>query len=1138
MTFAPLRILSLNTRRIERFDKLTNIKNFCELYSPQIICFQEINIVTALKLFSANYQVFVNYSNNGSFIGIVTVVKKGIKVRDFMLCETGRIIGLKLSNVQVWNIYAASGSHNKKARETFFRETLPNLMTVWKGLTQHVLQIGDHNCTHRTADSENVATQKNHVQAGLIAQIELFGLKDELLRKNGNNIKGIYSRVTNVSKTRIDYIFSNSEMCTDFKYIDTDFLNLDHKAVLADYDINIGYEQSVRIPEEKYFSGWVISKKLENDNRFLNEVRDIFDDILKYARDLEDKNIQTDWTYIWLVGKFQLIDIAKKREFQIYKDENNRKKTLQIFLNVVLNKIAKGQDRWEEYNKIKRDLFKLNSKASEEAVDHLKFIHIEDHLYDLQKLKNQKKYENKGKINKIVIDGQTFTGTESVVEGIKKKLTVDLSDTTGIEWDEPATEEESLFLGKVWKADLSDDEIGQLLAPVSKEEIRSILHEDVDLDSSPGEDGITYRILKKLIDFPSFSQCMVNMLDHIRHFKNIGALENKGIMKLLNKKLPSDEYNKKRKLTMVNKSENSLSGMVWTKRLKYYILPKVLPNFQYICQGNINITDENRELRNVVNFLRSNNQDQIDGTLLAIDFKDAFRSTNLRWCNLVMKAMNIPEDFIGWLWAMYDNLSISVVINRWISEKIPVKRGFMEGHAPSMGAFVLGIAPLGHVLEEELEGVTTSDGIKHRVKAFADDAKLVIKDLDSEVPKVFDIINRFEKVSGMEMHREQKREKCQAVPFGSHRSYANWPDWITVKNEVKILGINYSNFESLEVCNSRLVLTTVNNHLMGNFGIRGTPMQKISYVNMHVFSKIWYIAQSIRLDARTMKVITQKTLNFIWAGQNERPVRALNFRSKELGGLGLICPETKAKALLIKSMFKDFKNYNYDHSLMLSLYGYINEFKNVINADIDLTDVKQIYNYLMVGSCFKNGSVVPSREEKRSKGVKWKCAWLNLKTTKKLSASEKYFLWQVQQDMLPVGNRIHRHGAEKRCLKKQNDAWVCMEVQSLSHALLKCPCTQDGSAYLRNILELFLGISITDTELLHFSFNHRNKKRLKCALWLAVKMFYLIFNSNSMNKNLLRDEMLKEVKWNLNMMWRVGSSSEMIKLQTCIIRAT
>ena len=39
---------------------------------------------------------------------------------DFAMCNHGRIIGIKLSNVQVWNVYAASGSGNKKARESFF----------------------------------------------------------------------------------------------------------------------------------------------------------------------------------------------------------------------------------------------------------------------------------------------------------------------------------------------------------------------------------------------------------------------------------------------------------------------------------------------------------------------------------------------------------------------------------------------------------------------------------------------------------------------------------------------------------------------------------------------------------------------------------------------------------------------------------------------------------------------------------------------------------------------------------------------------------------------------------------------------------------------------------------------------------
>ena len=40
--------------------------------------------------------------------------------------------------------------------------------------------------------------------------MECFGLKDDLLNIKGNNIQDIYSRVTNVSKTRIDFILSRA----------------------------------------------------------------------------------------------------------------------------------------------------------------------------------------------------------------------------------------------------------------------------------------------------------------------------------------------------------------------------------------------------------------------------------------------------------------------------------------------------------------------------------------------------------------------------------------------------------------------------------------------------------------------------------------------------------------------------------------------------------------------------------------------------------------------------------------------------------------------------------------------------------------------------------------------------------------
>ena len=51
------------------------------------------------------------------------------------------------------------------------------------------------------------------------------------------------------------------------------------------------------------------------------------------------------------------------------------------------------------------------------------------------------------------------------------------------------------------------------------------------------------------------------------------------------------------------------------------------------------------------------------------------------------------------------------------------------------------------------------------------------------------------------------------------------------------------------------------------------------------------------------------------------------------------------------------------------------------------------------GGARKPPEPIPSRQEKRSKGVKWKNSWSNLILTKSVSAQEKYFQYQVQQDM-------------------------------------------------------------------------------------------------------------------------------------------
>ena len=71
------------------------------------------------------------------------------------------------------------------------------------------------------------------------------------------------------------------------------------------------------------------------------------------------------------------------------------------------------------------------------------------------------------------------------------------------------------------------------------------------------------------------------------------------------------------------------------------------------------------------------------------------------------------------------------------------------------------------------------------------------------------------------------------------------------------------------------------------------------------------------------------------------------------------------------------------------MYGYKTDFRNSIHAGIDVTQAKSIYETRLENICYRYGSVIPSREEKRSKEVKWKNAWSNLKQRN----AYNWFLW-------------------------------------------------------------------------------------------------------------------------------------------------
>ena len=103
-----------------------------------------------------------------------------------------------------------------------------------------------------------------------------------------------------------------------------------------------------------------------------------------------------------------------------------------------------------------------------------------------------------------------------------------------------------------------------------------------------------------------------------------------------------------------------------------------------------------------------------------------------------------------------------------------------------------------------------------------------------------------------------------------------------------------------------------------------------------------------------------------------------------------------------------------DKKDLRSLYGYEEKLDVVLAKFDSKTPVKVIYSEMLKVVYEKNGSVIPSRNEKKLRGIKWSNTWKNLEKTKGLNAGEKEFLWKLSQDMLLIGGRIHRANVEKK----------------------------------------------------------------------------------------------------------------------------
>lgn len=262
-------------------------------------------------------------------------------------------------------------------------------------------------------------------------------------------------------------------------------------------------------------------------------------------------------------------------------------------------------------------------------------------------------------------------------------------------------------------------------------------------------------------------------------------------------------------------------------------------------------------------------------------------------------------------------------------------------------------------------------------------------------------------------------------------------------------------------------------------------LEKIWLLNTFVLSKMHYIAQIIPPRNKHIAQIKCITGKFLWSGDIFRVARDQMYLDYDKGGLKLIDPETKCKALFIRNLLYDKNGGNNEHERYLLAFpkpglltknggDWLREADSV-KGNTNLTSTRQLYyNFL-------NEKHIPTGVEDRFPQIEWNTIWRNL-SLNFLPSFDKDLLYRFVNDIIPnkeklvayrIGNLVNDH------------CEICSCTDNNEHRLRSCSKTADIINWTKTVMRDRLKIVFDQLDdLLQCNIDVSDEQQ--CAgLWLA-----------------------------------------------------
>ena len=416
---------------------------------------------------------------------------------------------------------------------------------------------------------------------------------------------------------------------------------------------------------------------------------------------------------------------------------------------------------------------------------------------------------------------------------------------------------------------------------------------------SPGLDGLPKEFY--VFAFKYIGKSFVEMVNNSWEEGILAQSQRVGLITLICKDSSQcDNLNFWRPISLLNTDYKILSKLISLRLSK--VITDIVHADQTCSIPGRSIHDNVHLIRNLIEYANDKN---MSAAIISLDQSKAFDRVSHEYLFKVLSNFGFGPQFISLVKLLYNDISSSVLVNGFISDKFPVLRSVRQGCSLSPLLYVLCMEPFANRIRMDpmIAGISLpGTSIPCKISQYADDTNLFISDTES-VRKILIIVELYELASGAKLNKS----KTFGMWLGRWRFRSDQPCNLKWSSDCrKFYGVYFGNDEG-EYKNWQLIIDKfkrcVDMYSSRVLSFRG----KSIILNTMCCSTIWYVGSFLIMPEIVLRKLNKLLFTFLWNKRPEAVKRETLYHSFSEGGFQVINISIKIDSLRVKHILNIIK---------------------------------------------------------------------------------------------------------------------------------------------------------------------------------------------------------------------------------------